>query len=61
MQLKIRSIIFFLTLTVTGPFHKKILSEKEYGGARLISEKTEALYVELTEIAEAAKNNFSSK
>ena len=31
----------------------KILSGKEYGGTWLISKKTEALYVELNEIAEA--------
>ena len=37
----------------------KILSEKKYGGMELISEKTEALYVELNERPEAATNNFS--
>ena len=39
---------------------RKILSEKKYGGTGLISEKTEAFYVELNERAEAATNNFSS-
>ena len=38
----------------------KILSEKKYGGTALISEKTEAFYVEFNERAEAATNNFSS-
>ena len=28
----------------------KILSEKKYGGKRLLSEKAEALYVELNEM-----------
>ena len=39
----------------------KILSGKKYGGAGLISEKTEALYAELNERAEAAKNYFFKK
>ena len=39
---------------------KKILSGKKYEGTGLISEKTEALYVEVTKLAEAATNNFSS-
>ena len=38
----------------------KILNEKKYGGTRLISEKTEALYAEPNERVEAAINNFSS-
>ena len=38
----------------------KILSDKKYGGTRLISEKTEALYVAFNERAEAATNKFSS-
>ena len=38
----------------------KILSEKKYGGMGLVSEKKEALYIELNERAEAAPNNFSS-
>ena len=37
----------------------KILSEKKYGGTALISEKTEALYVEFNERAVAATSNFS--
>ena len=40
--------MFFLTLSVIGPFHRKDSSEKKDGGTGLISEKTEALYVELT-------------
>ena len=38
----------------------KVLSEKMYGGTGLISEKTEALYVEHNERVEAATNDFSS-
>ena len=38
----------------------KILNGKKYGGMGLISEKREALYVELDKRAEAATNNFSS-
>ena len=38
---------------------EKILSEIKYGGTGLISEKTETLYVELNEGAEAVRNNFS--
>ena len=38
----------------------KILSEKKYGSTGLISEKTEALYLELNERVAAATNNFSS-
>ena len=34
--------------------------KKKCGGTGLISEKTEALYVELNEREEAATNNFSS-
>ena len=34
--------------------------KKIYWGTGLISEKTEALYVELNERAEAATNNFAS-
>ena len=47
-------------MTVRGPSEGKILSEKKYRGTALISEKTEALYVELNERAEAATNNFFS-
>ena len=38
----------------------KILSEKKYGGTWLISEKTEAFYVELNEIVEAATSSYSA-
>ena len=54
------SLIFFLTLAVRGPFHRKDLSEKKYGGTELISDKTEALYVELNERAEAATSSYSA-
>ena len=39
---------------------EKILNKKQYGSTELISEKMEALYIELNERAEAATNNFSS-
>ena len=51
---------FFLTLTVTGPFHRKDFKWKKYGGTGLISEKTEALYAELNERAEAATSSYSA-
>ena len=51
---------FFLSSTVRGPFHRKDFMWKKNGGTRLISEKTEASYVELDERTEAATNNFSS-
>ena len=53
-------MIFFPTFTVRGPFHKKILSEKIYGGTGLISEKTEALYTELNKRAEVATSSYSA-
>ena len=40
-------MIFFLTLTVRGPFHRKDFRRKKYVGTELISEKTEALYAKL--------------
>ena len=52
---------FFFQLWLSEDFSiGKIFSEKTYGGMGLISEKTEALYAELNERAEAATNNFSS-
>ena len=36
-----------------------MLSERKYGGTRLISEKTEVLYTELNERAEAATGSYS--
>ena len=59
MQPKIWSMIFFLTLTVRGPFHRKDFKWKKYGGTGLISEKTEVLYAELNERAEAATGSYS--
>ena len=46
-------------MTVRGPYHSKDFKSKNYGGTGLISKKTEALYLELNERAEAATNNFS--
>ena len=52
-------MIFFLTLIVRGPFLGRILSGKKYGGTGLISEKTEVLYAELNEGAEAVTGSYS--
>ena len=52
-------MIFFLTLTVRGPFHRKDFKWKKYGGTGLISEKTEVLYTDLNERAEAASGSYS--
>ena len=60
VYLKIWSMNFFLTLTVRGPFHRKDFKWKKYGGTRLISEKTDALYVELNERAEACTRSYSA-
>ena len=59
MQPKIWSMIFFLTLTVRGPFHRKDYKWKSIGGMGLISEKTEVLFAELNERAEAATGSYS--
>ena len=53
-------MIFYLTLTFGGPFHTDDIKLKKYGGTGLISKKTEALYAELNEIAEAATSSYSS-
>ena len=53
-------MIFFLTLTVRGPFHRKDFKWKKYGGTGLISEKTEALYAELNERMEAATSSYTA-
>ena len=50
----------FLTLTVRKPSIGKILIEKKYGSMELISEKMEALYVELNKRAEAATSSYSA-
>ena len=50
---------FFLTLTVKGPFHRKDFKRKKIEGAGLVSEKTEALYAELSERSEAATSSYS--
>ena len=47
-------------MTVRGPFHKKDFRwKKKYEGMGLISEKTEVLYIELNERAEAATSSYS--
>ena len=52
-------MIVFLTLTVRGPFGRKGFTWKKIWGTRLISEKTEVLYAELNEKAEAAIGSYS--
>ena len=52
-------MIFFLTLTVRGPFHRKDFKWKKIGGTGLLSERTEVLYAELNERAEAATGSYS--
>ena len=46
---------FFFLLSI-----RKIFSEKKNGSAGLISEKTEALYAELNEKAEAVTSSYSA-
>ena len=53
-------IIFSLTLTARGLFHRKDFKWKKYKGTGLISEKTEALYAELNKIAEVATSSYSA-
>ena len=48
---------FFLTLTIRGPFYRKDFKWKKWGYG-LISEKTEVLYIELNERAEAATGSL---
>ena len=52
-------MIFFLALTVRGPFHRKYFKWKKIWGTGLVSEKTEVLYAELNERAEAANSSYS--
>ena len=59
MQPKIWSMIFFLTLTVSGPLHRKNFEWKKLGSTGLISEKTEVLYAELNKRAEAATGSYT--
>ena len=51
-------MIFFQTLTVRGPSTGSILIEKIWGTG-LIRKKTEALFPELNERAEAATSSYS--
>ena len=39
-------MIFFLTLTVRGPFHRKDFKSTKYGGTGLISEKKRKFFTE---------------
>ena len=51
-------MIFFVTLTVRGPFHGKNSKSKKLGATGLISEKTEVLYAELSKRAEATTGSL---
>ena len=51
--------LFFLTLVVRGPFHRKDFEWKKYGGTGLVSEKAEVLYPDLHERAEAVTSSYS--
>ena len=51
--------IFFLTLVVREPFHRKDFEWKKYGGTELISEKAEVLYADFNKRAEAATSSYS--
>ena len=53
-------MIFFLTLTVWGPFHRKDLRWKKTWGTGLLSVKTEALFAELNKKVEAATSSYSA-
>ena len=51
---------FFLTLTVRGPFYRKDFKWKKIGGyGANFSKKTEVLYAEINERAEAATGSYS--
>ena len=52
---------FFSNMTARRPFHRKDFKRKKNLGVRtgLISEKTEVLYTELNERAEAATGSYS--
>ena len=50
---------FFLTFTVSGPFHRKNFKWKKYGGTGLIYEETEVLYAEPNEKPKAATGKYS--
>ena len=52
-------MIFFLTLTVGGPSTGSILIEKILGYGVDLEKKTEALFPELNERAEAATSSYS--
>ena len=54
------NLIFFLTLTVRGSPDRKDFKRKTIGGMGLIFERTEALYTELNERAEAASSRYSA-
>ena len=52
-------MIFFLTLTVRGLFHRKDFKRKKIGDTGSVSEKAEALYAELNKRAESATSSYS--
>ena len=50
--------IFFLTLTVRRPFHRKDFEWRGYRITGLLSEETEALHAKLSKRVEEATNNY---
>ena len=54
-------MIFFLTLTVRGPFHRKDFKwkKRKNESTGLVFKKMEALHVELTKRVEAATSSYS--
>ena len=52
---------FFPTSTVRGLFHRKDFRRGKHVGTGLISEKAEAMHVELKERVEAATSSYSAE
>ena len=52
---------FFSTLTVRRLFHRKDFRREKHVGTGLISEKPEAMHVELKERVEAATSSYSAE
>ena len=52
-------MIFFLTLTVRGPFYRKDSKSKKIGGHVVNFWKTDVLYAELNKRREAATGSYS--
>ena len=57
---QIWSMIFFLTLNVRVPFHRKDFNWKKMGCTGIHSEKAKPMHAELKERAEAATSSYSA-